>query len=113
MAFGAEGELFAPPALGPVTDADDPELAQLRLVVEPVVTSLLTADELESLSLHRDVDEPQLVWVRLTARGEHFITMLGGAGPEAIAARLASHLQDWICETRFAWGEQRRLGGHA
>lgn len=113
VAFGAEGQLFRPPSPGPVTDADDSELAEMRLTLEPVVTSLLTADELESLSLHRDVDNPQLVWVQLTACGEQFLTTLGGADLEEVAARLADHLADWICETRFAWGEQRRPGGHA
>ena len=41
------------PRPGPITDSNDERLAQLRRrVVEPVVTSVLTPEEVEHLSVH-------------------------------------------------------------
>lgn len=108
ISFGPEGELFGPPEPGPVNDTSDPELARLmRLAVRPVVESLITADELESLSLHRAVDDADEIWVQLTARGERFFAALPADAPDQVVRWLAEQLEDWICETRFAWGEQR------
>ena len=117
ISFGPEGEILGLPKPGPVNDTNDPELERLlRLAVRPVVESLITPDELESLSLHReDWADPRVIWVNLTACGETFydtITDPAWEGhetpdPVRIAARVADHLEDWICETRFAWGEQR------
>ncbi len=105
------------PRPGPVTDATDPELATLRRdVVEPVVTSVLSAQELEALELSWGVDgDGADVWVRLTARGELFEHWLSSPewdghaprNPAVLAERLADQLEDWVCETRFAWGERR------
>lgn len=85
-----------------------------RRIVEPVVTSLLSADELDHLEVWATrsggVDE---VWVRVVARGESFRDLLDstewGTGRDggSLAARLADHLEDWISETAFAWGQQR------
>ena len=113
----------AQPGPGDVTDAEDEHLRALRrTVVEPVVTSLLTDDELEHLAVHRGVDgEPDDVWVVLTAAGEVFEDLLfspswrlgqpdGGHAlltPQQCAERLADNLEDWIAESRFGWGQQR------
>lgn len=110
------------PRPGDVTDAEDPELARLRdAVAVPVVTSLLTARELEQLTVHHGVDGDEGdVWVRVVAAGEVFQDWLtspvwrsleaGAERPltaEECAARLADHLEDWIAESRFGWGQQR------
>ncbi|SEL95391.1 hypothetical protein SAMN04515665_12431 [Blastococcus sp. DSM 46786] len=94
------------------------ELDRLRAdVVEPVARSVLRDDEFESAELWReDGVAPDEIWVRVVARGEMFRDLLSSpswegferAGPGALAARLADHLEDWVCETRFAWGERRR-----
>lgn len=112
------GDGLGPPeAPGPVTDAVDPVLRELRRrAVDPVVASLISADELDELSVHWGVGgDPGDVWVRLAARGELFQDLLSSstwegaerAGPARLAERLADHLEDWVCETRFAWGERR------
>ncbi|WP_432493143.1 hypothetical protein [Kineococcus auxinigenes] len=111
------------PRPGPVTDTDDEQLAELRRrVVEPVVTSVLEPEELEDLSVHRGVDGREGdVWVRIDVPGERHEEMLlspwWAPGPEdvdlpttdaQIAAHLGDRLEDWICETAFARGQQRR-----
>ncbi len=121
---------------GPVSDATDERLAALRRrVVEPVVRSLLQPEELGALSVHWGVDgEAGDVWVRIDAAGERHEQQVarpwgsdqadppdppdsdpsGGPGREAspteaeVAAQLAHYLEDWVCETSFAWGQQRR-----
>ncbi|WP_432507242.1 hypothetical protein [Kineococcus arenarius] len=114
------------PRPGPVTDATDERLAVLRRrVVEPVVRSLLAPQELEALSVHWGVDgEVGDVWVRIDVPGERHEQWLpspwhesdpAGAGEAAqappteaeVAAQLAHQLEDWVCETSFAWGQQR------
>jgi len=114
-AVGAPGPAWARP--GDVTDASDATLRELRRrAVDPVVDSLLRAGELEELTVHWG--EPGLsddVWVRLVAGGEAFVQLLSStawegeqrAGAEALAARLADQLEDWICESGFGWGQQR------
>ena len=105
----------AQPRPGDVTDAEDEHLRALRrTVVEPVVASLLTDDELEHLAVHRGVDgEPDDVWVVLTAAGEVFNGWLSQPGaeddwtPQRCAEHLADGLEDWIAESRFGWGQQR------
>ena len=111
------------PRPGPVTDADDERLARLRRrVVEPVVTSVLTAEEIEHLSVHWGVDGREgNVWVRLDVPDQRHEELLLSpwwvADPwdvevptsaEQIAAHLGDRLEDWVCETAFAWGQQRR-----
>jgi len=101
------------PRPGNVTDAEDPELAALRdAVVVPVAAVLLTADELERVTVHRGIDGDEgEVWVRVVAAGEVFEDRL--ASPlwplttAECAVRLAGHLQDWIAESRFGWGQLR------
>ena len=116
--FGLEAPALPRP--GSVTDATDPRLRRWReLVVDPVVTSMLGPDELESVSVHDGQDgTPGDVWVCLTACGEEFVDVLRPGEWEAadaeVAERLADHLQDWIAESRFGWGQLRvadyRLG---
>ena len=111
------------PRPGPVTDADDERLSTLRrCVVEPVVTSVLTPEEVEHLSVHWGVDgEEGDVWVRIDVPDHrHEVLLLSpwrvpdpdsgeGPAPEAqVAAHLGDQLEDWVCETSFAWGQQRR-----
>lgn len=111
------------PRPGPITDSNDERLAQLRRrVVEPVVTSVLTPEEVEHLSVHWGVDGDEGdVWVRIDVPDERHEVMLlspwwvpdpGGADESATEAQVAAHLgdqlEDWVCETSFAWGRQRR-----
>jgi hypothetical protein len=50
-----------------------------------------------------------------TARGELFQDLLSSsawegadrAKPVVLAQQLADHLEDWVCETHFAWGQRR------
>lgn len=120
ITFGTdpEGEQADWRSLTDVTDATDPVLAELRRrVVEPVVSALLTPQELEEFEVHRgEQGEPGRssgLWVRLVADGEVFVAHLGDSSPpddaevERCAAHLADLLQDWICETRFGWGQLR------
>ncbi|MBO1766446.1 hypothetical protein [Allobranchiibius sp. GilTou38] len=119
-----EGAIFQqgpPPAdlerPGDVTDATDTDLASLCVkAVVPVVASLLRKDELEDLHLAWGAPPHERdVWVHLLARGEVFEDLLDSPNYEdggdldavTVAARLADHLQDWLCETAFAWGELR------
>lgn len=105
-----------------VTDANDDALRDLlRTVAEPVVTSLLSEEELRSLTLYRVPGYPSEVCVRVVAAGEVFEDLMfsptwhvekpdgedGLTGPQECAERLASHLQDWIAESGFGWGQQR------
>lgn len=85
------GSAAAParPRPGDVIDPDDEHLRVVRrTVVEPVVESLLTGEELQALSVHRGVDgDPGDAWVCVVAVGEVF--------------------EDWVAESRFGWGQQR------
>ena len=74
---GEAGALLSVGAPGPVTDAVDPVLRELRRrAVDPVVASLLSPDERDELSVHwGEGGEPGDVWVRLVARGEPFQDM--------------------------------------
>ena len=111
------------PRPGPVTDADDERLAELRRrVVEPVVRATMTVDEVETLSLHWGVDgRAGDVWVRIEAPDSRYEDWLPSpwwrADPHdvpvptadvEIAEHLADRLQDWIAESSFAWGQLRR-----
>ncbi|MCI2240444.1 hypothetical protein MO973_45135 [Paenibacillus sp. TRM 82003] len=111
------------PRPGPVTDADDERLADLRRrVVEPVVTSVLRPEEIEALSVHWGIDgRAGDVWVRIDIPAERHEQLLLSpwwasdpkevAAPTTdvqIAAHLGDRLEDWVCETAFAWGQQRR-----
>lgn len=96
-----------------ITDATDPELAELRRrIVDPVVASVLTADELESVLVY-EVPGSSAVQVRVVARGEGFHHQVQWerrlpVEDVAIAAeRFADELENFACESDFGWGVQR------
>jgi hypothetical protein len=83
-------------------------------MVDPVVASLLTADELESVVVFEERTGHE-VRATVVARGEtsnHYLQrqrslpafeeeLAGGA------AQFASELEDFVAESSFGWGEQR------
>ncbi|GAA2008234.1 hypothetical protein JL107_15900 [Nakamurella flavida] len=97
------------------THEDDADLAELRRrVVEPVIRSLLTDDEYRSTRVYWQSDAPDAMRVDVVAAEDASIggwltwTALGNQTVEQIAAKFASDMEDWVCETRFGWGQQRR-----
>lgn len=94
-------------------------------VVEPIVAALLHPGELDDLQVtwttpqrllhleqYRGQRHQEDLFVLVTARGEEFYDILwhpdwGIETTAAVGRRLADHLEDWVCETRFAWGERR------
>ncbi|AZI58072.1 hypothetical protein EH165_07890 [Nakamurella antarctica] len=109
-----EGRLDAAPEWLTAADTDrsDVGLASIRTrIVDPVVSSLLSPQELQGLLVYRDGRE---VWVHLESRDDSVSIFLHSADlqPEyaeaaAMAQHLASQLEDWVCETSFGWGQQR------
>ncbi|MEW1959656.1 hypothetical protein [Kineococcus sp. NPDC059986] len=110
------------PRPGPVTDAEDPDLAALRRrVVDPVVRGMLRPHEVDRLSVHRGVDgRDGDVWVVLDTPGERYVDWLPSpwwrpepheldppGSDEEIAAHLADRLQDWFAESSTGWGQLR------
>ena len=98
-----------------VTDAVDAELAEFRRrVVDPVVVSVLSTEELESVVVFEEPSSHE-VQATVVARGEtsyHYLQMersLPVAGEELAsrAAQFASELEDFVAESSFAWGELR------
>jgi hypothetical protein len=77
-------------------------------VVSPVLRALTREGELEAVSVEHVDGEVQL---EVTLRGEIFRTTLWSPSVEEAPAdardRLASDLQDFISESRFAGGDQR------
>ncbi len=108
-------------------DLDCRDLVEVRRrAVEPVVTSLIQPEELEELVVRfgppggfhaASPDDLPGVWVALTARGEPFAYAICKAteerwNAEAVAGTLAGALEDWVCETSFAWGQRRLARYH-
>lgn len=99
------------------TDATDDALRELRRrAVDPVLASLLSPAELAGADVvvyREDGTEVVSLWVRVL--GEDLQVWLWnpefGAGqsqdPVDVAAHLADQMEDWVCETRFAWGQHR------
>ena len=99
---------------------EPPKRAEAR--IRGLVSSVVKPDEFESLRLEwvtplaHQVDEPDAGWIalRLTvyAVGEEMFQQEVW-GPawfstwEGALSQLANSLEDWVCETRFAWGQQR------
>jgi hypothetical protein len=89
--------------------------------VNVIARSVLRPDEFQSLRLdwvtpwtHRLDADAGWVALRVTVTAiadEAFQKEIWNpdrsAGWEAELAQLASDLEDWVCETSFAWGEQR------
>lgn len=116
-----------PGALDPCDPEDLDDLRQR--VVLPVVNSLLAADELVSVEVRRGPDEDYIrtwsatlatdelesIWVLVVARdGERWGSTVWSSQTAwtartlgEVAATLADHLEDWVCETGFGWGQQR------
>ncbi|SDF17571.1 hypothetical protein SAMN05660485_02772 [Blastococcus fimeti] len=104
-----------------VTDA---ALARLRDdVVLPVARSILRDGEAATARLWReDRPLPGEIWVQVAVGPEDvFMLLLSSAswegelraGDDALAARLADALEDWVPETSFGWGQQRRADPRA
>lgn len=84
----------------------------LGAVVAPVVAALLPDDDVEELSLYREVDDGPHVVLRVVAAGEtfRFFVRAPGQAPESaddLRHRLAEDLQDFVAESSFGWGQQR------
>jgi hypothetical protein len=102
---------------GPADEFFDPSAPAdvLRRVVRPVVASVIRPHELEHLAVGRmpgHVDRRVLL-VAVQACGESWtMPIWPEEAPERtnkeVAARLGDQLEDWLCVTRFAWGERRR-----
>ena len=95
-----------------MTDAVDPELAELpRRVVDPLVASVLSTEELESVVVFEKRSSHE-VRATVVARGEtshHYLQTersLPAADEELAsrAAQFASELEDFVAESGFAWG---------
>jgi len=92
-------------------DLDPRDLDEVRRrVVEPVVASLLSPDELDEIDLYLD---DGFVWMRVMARHEQVIwCALGSLGTGLwsaveMADRCYELITDDLPTTTFAWGEQR------
>lgn len=106
---------------------EDPwaERPQVDRAVRYVVDSVVRADELDRCGLVWTADDqppfgrtlPDLDppppggtwWLKVRAQGEELVWR-PTAQDQWIQELpvLADHLEDWVCETRFAWGQQRR-----
>jgi hypothetical protein len=105
-------------------DLDPADVGEVkRRVVDPVVATMLKPGELTSLTIGIELaeaswwafdhfgEEPQ-VWLRLAVGDEEFEHRVCKPGfwlddIEWIAGTLEDQLNEWICETRFGWGELR------
>lgn len=121
LEFDRRGELPEPPGqpwlTASQTDATDEELRELRRrAVDPVIRSLLAPDELAAarIIVYRQDGTPEIsLW--LEVGGEEMQDRLwhpeysGQDSPEPVdvAAHLTARMEDWVCETRFAWGQHR------
>lgn len=105
-------------ASGPVEERFDPTATAeiLRRVVRPVVTGLIRPEELEHLAVGR-LPGPggrRALVVAVQACGESFTLEiwhegLPERGTKEVAVHLGEQLEDWVCRTRFAWGQRRRV----
>ncbi|MGY2127146.1 hypothetical protein [Blastococcus sp. SYSU DS0617] len=120
LQFGATDPDPEPPS---VTDATDAALSRLRdEVVLPVARSILRDGETVSARLRLvDDDAPADIWLQMTVGDDVFALLLSSAswegveraGDDQLAQRLADALEDWVPETSFGWGEQRRADPRA
>ena len=119
--FDGAGPLSAPPPEAP--EQADAALARLRdEVVLPVARSILRDGETVTARLQLVDDEaPADIWLNLSVGDDVFGLLLSSAswegperaGPDQLAARLADALEDWVPETSFGWGQQRRADPRA
>jgi hypothetical protein len=96
--------------------SSEPNVVALLTIIVPVLNALLTADEVDDVRVVRqrsgDGAGEREIRLAVTVQGEqscHFLWREGQAeeSPDEIRDRLVSELQDFIAESRFAWGEQR------
>lgn len=110
------------PRPGPVADSQDERLADLRRrVVDPVVQGMTRPGEVESVTVRWGLDgRDGDVWVVVETTAERFQDLLLSpfwraepweveppGSDEEIAAHLADRFQDWLAESRLAWGQFR------
>jgi hypothetical protein len=109
------------PGPSAASDAEDGALAEIRrCIIEPVVRSVVRDDELERLTVHwLEPAEPERVMVVLVVLGQRYELQVwvdraeGDGRPltndDALNAAdaFANWFEDWVCESRFGWGEQR------
>jgi hypothetical protein len=105
-------------------DLDPADLDEVRRrVVDPVLAALFRAGEVtdvhvssarvpDSWSAFGESDDGP--WLQLSVGAEDFIHPIAKAGfwlddAEWVAADLVDKLSEWICESRFGWGELRSL----
>jgi hypothetical protein len=93
-----------------------PHVGQLLQDIGPVLVGLLAPDEIEQVSVGRHQDPGDggalQVLLSVTVQGEesrHYLWREGQVeeSSEELRKRLAGEVQDFIAESRFAWGERR------
>ena len=96
---------------------DDLDRARVELV-DPVLDALLQDGELDSVLLEWASDpfataSGELLTIRIRARGEELQSYLWSPDwgvdetKKRIRRRLAGDVEDFVAESRFAWGQQR------
>jgi len=114
ITFGPQPASVVPWETPTSTDADDDLRELRRRVVEPLVAATFTSAEYSSILVYRYQGEFDEIGVRVETIDEPFLLPLTSTewalvplDPNAMAERLASALEDWVCESSFGWGQQR------
>jgi len=92
----------------------------IEQIIVPVLQAMTKPGEVESLALTwapptatvTAPGPPSVLLLEVVLRGEQFQSFVWASSdppssPAGIRARLASDLQDFVAESRFAWGELR------
>lgn len=85
-------------------------------IVLPAIRGVLKPDETEDLRLSVGNDPASGVWIaelQLSVRSEEFFdrvfdSAVADMSPAEWSERLASNLEDFVAESRFGWGQDRR-----
>jgi hypothetical protein len=88
-----------------------------RRVLDPILHSGLSEEELEGSSVRAEMvprTTSMGVVASAWARGEFWSCIVWQEGCEPVSYqeigdRLADSLADWVAETRFGWGQQRKI----
>lgn len=93
-----------------MTDIWPEDEGRTRSRVAALVSSLVRDDELQEMLVETST---RSIWLTIRAGNrdifeEQIWIPDGPLTWEDALAQLADRLEDWICETAFAWGEQRR-----
>lgn len=109
----------------PDYDLDLDDVAEVRRrVVEPVVKGLFADHEIASVEIFKEVTSsppwdhwpvdlsvPMNIWCRVTffndEQAQIWLGYQGHSHPEAVAGRLAEHLEDEFTESRWGWAQRR------